>query len=77
MNINTIRIDDKHYNADNLTDAAKAILSDLQKVEGRMNQLSLDISIMNLAKQTLVGKLVEETANLEEVEAPVATEATA
>jgi hypothetical protein len=68
--MNTIRINNNFYNADTLTDTAKALLGDLQKIEGRMNQLSLDSSIMDLAKQTLIGKLVEETANLEAVPAP-------
>lgn len=72
----TIRIGDKHYNAETLTEGAKALLGDLQKIEGRMGQLSLDASIMDLAKQTLIGKLVEETANLTEVPAPVQTEGT-
>jgi len=66
----TIRIGEKHYNAETLTESAKALLGDLQKIEGRLGQLSLDASIMDLAKQTLVGKLVEETANLQEVTPP-------
>lgn len=77
--MNTIRINDKYYNADTLTDTAKALLSDLQKVEGRMNNLSLDLSIMDLAKQSLIGKLVEETAHLQLVpppSAPAETETT-
>ena len=75
--MDTIRIGDKHYNAETLTDGAKALLGDLQKIEGVMGQKTLELSIMDLAKQTLIGKLVEETANLEEVPAPAAPEAPA
>lgn len=66
----TIRIGDKFYNAEKLTDAAKALLSDIQKVEGELGRLTLQTSITNLAKGTLVEKLVAESANLEQVEAP-------
>ena len=70
--MDTIRIGENYYNAETLTDAAKALLSDIQKVDSRLNQLSLDASIMDLAKQTLIGKLVEETVNLQQVPGPTA-----
>lgn len=66
----TVRIGEKFYNGDKLTEKATALLGDLQKVEGELGRLSLQTSIANLAKGTLVQNLVAETANLEEVEAP-------
>jgi|SaaInlStandDraft_4_1057021.scaffolds.fasta_scaffold12980_8 hypothetical protein len=71
--VNSIRIGEKHYNAEKLTEPATALLGDLQKVENELSSLTLKTSIINLAKSTLVEKLVEETANLEEVDAPKAT----
>lgn len=71
----TIRIGEKHYNAETLTEVAVALLNDLQKVEGEANRLSLQTSITNLAKTTLIEKLVAEAANLEEVDAPAEEEA--
>lgn len=68
--MDTIRIGDDHYNTETLTDNAKALLSDLQKVEGELGRLNLQASIANFAKNTLIEKLVAETANLEKVDAP-------
>ncbi len=70
--MDTIRIGETHYNAATLTDTAKALLGDLQKVDGELGRLSLQTSIANFAKSALIEKLVAETANLEAVEAPVA-----
>jgi hypothetical protein len=69
----TIRIGDKHYNAEALTETATALLSDLHKVEGELNHLSLQSSIVTLAKNTLINRLLDETANLEEVVVEAAT----
>ena len=64
----TIRIGQKHYNAETLTETAAALLGDIQKVDGEIGRLALQTSIANLARGTLVEKLVEETKNLQEVE---------
>lgn len=64
----TIRIGDTHYNAETLTDHAKALISDIQKVEGELGRLNLQTSIANYAKSALLERLVGETANLEKVE---------
>jgi len=71
----TIRIGDNHYNVETLTDDAKNLLADIQKVEGELSRLTLQTSIVTLAKGTLIEKLLAETANLEVVqveEAPTA-----
>ena len=65
-----IRIGENHYDVTTLTDVAKGLLSDLQKVEGELGRLNLQASIANFAKNTLIEKLVAETANLEKVDAP-------
>jgi len=70
----TVRIGEKYYNGEKLTDKATALLSDIAKVEGELGRLNLQTSISNLAKGTLVQNLVEEAKNLEEVEAPAAPE---
>jgi|688.fasta_scaffold62640_7 hypothetical protein len=67
----TIRIGDKYYNAENLTEQAITLLNDIRKVDGELGRLSLQTSIVSLAKGTLVDKLLVETENLEEVDAPV------
>lgn len=66
----TIRIGEKYYNAETLTEPAVGLLNDLQKVEGELGRLNLQSSITNLAKSTLIDKLVAESENLEEVDAP-------
>lgn len=72
-----VRIGEKFYNGEKLTEQATALLGDIQKVEGELGRLSLQTSIASLAKGTLIDKLVAETPNLEEVDAPEApTEAT-
>jgi len=68
----TIRIGDKHYNAETLTDDSKALLSDIQKVDGELARLALQTSITNLAKGSLIDRLVEESVNLEEVQVEAA-----
>ena len=72
--MDTVRIGDKFYNGDKLTEKATALLGDIQKVEGELGRLSLQTSICNLAKGTLVQNLVAEAVNLEEVEAPTPPE---
>lgn len=65
-----IRIGDKFYNPKTLTEAAITLLSDIQKVDGELSRLSLSTSIANLAKGTLIEKLLVEVPNLEEVIVP-------
>ncbi len=63
-----IRIGDKSYNVETLTDQAKTLLNDIQKVDGELGHLALQTSIVNLAKGTLIEKLLAETANLDVIE---------
>ena len=66
----TIRIGEKYYDVSKLTEQATSLLQDLQKVEGELGRLALSTSITNVAKNALIERLVVETANLVEVEAP-------
>ena len=66
----TIRIGEKYYDVSKLTEQATSLLQDLQKVEGELGRLALSTSITNVAKNALIERLVAETANLIEVEAP-------
>lgn len=66
----TIRIGEKYYDVSKLTEQATSLLQDLQKVEGELGRLALSTSITNVAKNALIERLVAETANLVEVEAP-------
>lgn len=66
----TIRIGDKYYDVSKLTEQATSLLQDLQKVEGELGRLALSTSITNVAKNALIERLVAETSNLVEVEAP-------
>ncbi len=68
--MDTVRIGDKYFNGDTMTEQAKILLNDIQKIEGEMGRLSLKTSIATLAKNTLIDKLVAEIPNLEEVDAP-------
>jgi hypothetical protein len=72
-----IRIGEKHYDASKLTEAATTLLNDIAKIDGEMNRLSLQSSIMNLAKGTLVEKLVAETSTLTDAEVEAPSEAAA
>lgn len=66
----TIRIGEKYYDVSKLTEQATSLLQDSQKVEGELGRLALSTSITNVAKNALIERLVAETANLVEVEAP-------
>lgn len=66
----TIRIGEKYYDVSKLTEQATSLLQDLQKVEGELGRLALSTSITTVAKNALIERLVAETANLVEVEAP-------
>ena len=66
----TIRIGEKYYDVSKLTEQATSLLQDLQKVEGELGRLALSTSITNVAKNALIERLVAETTNLVEVEAP-------
>jgi hypothetical protein len=66
----TIRIGEKHYDATKLTEHAIALLGDIEKIDGELGRLSLQSSIAGVAKSALIEKLVAETANLTEVDAP-------
>lgn len=46
----TIKIDDKEYDLEKLSDAAKAQLSSLQLVEGEMRRLQIQLSIAQTAR---------------------------
>ena len=61
---------EKYYDVSKLTEQATSLLQDLQKVEGELGRLELSTSITNVAKNALIERLVAETANLVEVEAP-------
>ena len=69
-----IRVGENHYDVATLTDVAKGLLSDLQKVEGELGRLSLQTSITTFAKSALIEKLVAETSTLETVPAPAVEE---
>lgn len=66
----TIQIGEKHYNAEALTETAQKLINDIQIVENEIAGLQIKTNINNLAKEVLIGELVKETQNLEEVEAP-------
>lgn len=71
--MDTIRIGDKFYDATKLTEHSAALIGDIEKIDGELGRLQLQASITNVAKQSLVEKLLAETANLTEVEAPAET----
>mgnify|MGYP006883175226 CR=1 FL=1 len=68
--MDNVRIGDKYFNGKTMTEAAKILLNDIQKVEVEMGRLSLQTSIATLAKNTLIEKLIAEIPNLEEIDAP-------
>ena len=68
--MDTIRIGEKFYDATKLTEHATALINDINQVEGELKRLQLQTSIATLAKSTIVEKLVKETVNLTEVDAP-------
>lgn len=72
----TIQIGEKHYNAETLTDTAQKLINDIQVIENETNRLQIQASINNIAKDTLIKALVEETSKLEEVPAPKEIEET-
>lgn len=69
-NTQMIRIGDKYFDGTKLTDTAMALISDIEKIDGEIGKLQLHVSIMNLAKTSLIEKLVIESVNLVEVPAP-------
>ena len=72
--MDVIRIGEKHYDTSKLPESVTALLNDIAKVDGEMNRLSLQTSIMNLAKGTLVEKLVAYTTVLTDAEVEAVTE---
>lgn len=72
----TIQIGEKHYNAETLTETAQKLINDIQVIENETNRLQIQASINNIAKDTLIKALVEETSKLEEVPAPKEIEET-
>ena len=72
--IKTIKIGEKAYAVDSMTEYGRNILQDLQKVDGVLNQQQLLVSVTQLAKGKLLEELTKEAANFTEVEDP--TEAT-
>ena len=72
--MDVIRIGEKHYDTSKLPESVTALLNDIAKVDGEMNRLSLQTSIMNLAKGTLVEKLVAYTTVVTDAEVEAVTE---
>jgi len=68
-----IKIGDKYYAADSLTQTGIALLQDVSLIEQEMKQYTLKISIHQLAKAKLIDELAKEMDKFVEVPAPEET----
>jgi len=73
--IHTIKIGEKSYESDSLTEIGTGLLTDIQKVDSILAHHQLELSVATLAKNTLIGKLEEEASKFKEIEVPDTTAA--
>lgn len=64
----TVTINNKVYKSEDLSDKAKAIINDIQIIQNKINDKSIEIDIFNLSKDTLMNVLVQETSELTPIE---------
>lgn len=69
--LKTFQIGDKVYDAASITEHGLNIINDIRKVDGKIADKQLTMSIMQLAKAKLIEELTKETANFKEVEQAV------
>lgn len=67
MERETININGTYYYVDSLSQEGIQMVADAKVVGERMQALQKDINIMNIAKSTIVGKLVEISGAFEAV----------
>jgi hypothetical protein len=65
-----IKIGEEFYAVDSLTEKSINLFQDIKKVEDRIAQIQLDISIAEVAKTKLYEELIKEKENLTQVPAP-------
>jgi hypothetical protein len=68
-----IKIGDHQYDVEKLPDNVKTLILDIQKVDGEISRLGLQVSIANFAKDTLLEKLLAGVSTLEKVVPPSTT----
>ncbi len=68
-----IKIGDHQYDVEKLPDNVKTLILDIQKVDGEISRLGLQVSIANFAKDTLLERLLVGVSTLEKVEPPNTT----
>jgi hypothetical protein len=69
-----IKIGEKHYSVESLTEKSINLFQDIKKVEDTINRHKLEASIGEIAKTRLYEELSIETQNLEEVQVQVQEE---
>lgn len=65
--VKTITIDDKKYDLESLTDKAKSIITNLQRVDKLLTQQQFELSIYQLGRAKLLEELAKEVPNFTEV----------
>jgi hypothetical protein len=68
--LQTLRIGEKHYSMESVTELAVNLLNDIKKIEEEMNRINLQFSITKLAKIKLLDELTKELPKMTEVLAP-------
>jgi len=72
--IHTIKLGDKLFTMESVTDLGHGILEDIRKVDSVIQQQSLTLSISNLARQKLLADLTAESEKFTPAEDPETTE---
>jgi hypothetical protein len=68
--IHTIKLGEKTYSAESLTEKGTNIINDMRKIDGLMQQQQLLVSVSVLAKGKLIEELTKEAEKFTEVEDP-------
>ena len=65
-----ITVGEKNYNVEDLTEAAKTLITDIRKVEIELESATRQLSIFLYAKNSLVDRLSAEIANIPDIQLP-------
>lgn len=69
--VTTIKIGDKYYDSDSITDLSIAIMKDIKTIDDEISKYGIQMSIAKLAKSKLIEELQKELPKMKEVHQPI------
>lgn len=65
--VETIKIGDKNYDVESVTDLSLALMKDIKTIDDKLKEYGVEMSIAKLAKSKLIEELQKELPKMTEV----------